>query len=228
MSEENNTPETENEDIAPQAPDELTMLKERAKLMGIKFSNNITAETLRKKIADKLEGETENQNADDSEEAEAPAPLVDPNPVADAENTKEATSEVQAKPLTKAEQKQLERQKLIKDSMKLVRLRIMNLNPNKKDLHGEIFTVANEVLGTVKKYIPYGEATENGYHVPYVLYEQLKERKFLNIQTSKKAGQISVKTGWVPEFALEVLPPLTKEELARLAAAQAAAGGTGD
>ena len=35
-----------------QAVDELTFLKERAKVMGIPFSNNISLETLRKRIAD--------------------------------------------------------------------------------------------------------------------------------------------------------------------------------
>jgi hypothetical protein len=33
-----------------------------------------------------------------------------------------------------------------------------------------------------------------------------------------------VQTNWAKEFSLEVLPPLTQEELDRLAAAQIAAG----
>ena len=118
------------------------------------------------------------------------------------------------------------RQRMQVEEMKLVRLRIANLNPDKKDLHGEIFTVANKFLGTVRKFIPYGEATDNGYHVPYVLYKQLVARKFLQVRVVQQpGGQTEVQTKWVPEFALEVLEPLTQDELNRLANKQAAAAG---
>ena len=112
--------------------------------------------------------------------------------------------------------------------MRLVRLRITNMDPKKKDLPGEILTVANDYLGTVRKFIPFGEVTDNGYHVPYCLYMMMKERRFLNIRTTKKNGQIQVSSGWATEFAFEELPPLTQHELDRLAAAQAAAGGISD
>src|SRR5690606_16593664 len=42
----------------PAKPDELTLLKQRAKTMGIIFSNNIGLETLKEKIAEK-QAETE-------------------------------------------------------------------------------------------------------------------------------------------------------------------------
>lgn len=114
------------------------------------------------------------------------------------------------------------------EQLRLVRLRITNLNPSKAQLHGEIFTVANRYIGNVKKFIPYGEATDNGYHVPWVIYEQLKEREFLQTKTRPgrtNAGQIILDQKWVKEFALEVLDPLTPQELASLAAQQAAARG---
>ena len=112
--------------------------------------------------------------------------------------------------------------------MILIRCRIANLNPSKRDLRGEIFTVANKYVGTVRKFIPYGEATDNGYHIPHIIYEQLKTRKFLQVNTrnDRSAGnQIVVDQRWVPEFSIEVLPQLTQEELDKLAASQAAAGG---
>ena len=71
----------------------------------------------------------------------------------------------------------------------------------------------------------YGEDTDNGYHVENIIYQQLKARKFQSITTKSVKGQIQVSTRWVPEFALEVMTPLTKEELKDLAASQAAAGG---
>lgn len=181
-------------------PDELAVLKERAKMMGIAFSNNISVETLRARIAAKMEGQ--------------------PDPAT-------PHAEPQANPLvgdTPGEKTLTLRERLVRDEMKLVRLRITNLDPKKKDLPGEIFTLANRYLGTVRKYIPYGEVTDNGYHVPYCIYKELESRRFLNIRVVKKGGREHVETSWAKEFALEVLPQLTKEELARLATAQAAAG----
>lgn len=137
-------------------------------------------------------------------------------------------TEETAAPKTEQQKKAELRKKMRDEQMALVRLRIANLNPSKRDLRGEIFTVANKYVGTVRKFIPYGEATDNGYHVPKILYEQLKSRKFLQVNTrnDRNAGnQIVVDQRWVPEFSLEVLPQLTQEELNKLAASQSAAGG---
>lgn len=192
-----------------QMPDEMTMLKQRATMMGIPFSNNIGIETLRQKIADKMSS-TSNPPSDDISEI----PSTDVPSLND--------------PANPTPKKETLRQRLTRENMRLVRLRITNMDPKKKDLPGEIFTVANNFLGTVSKFIPYGEITEDGYHVPYILYKNLKTRKFLNIRTfkDKKNGNvIKVEQNWALEFALEVLPPLTKDELARLGTAQLAAGG---
>jgi hypothetical protein len=114
-----------------------------------------------------------------------------------------------------------------KNALKLVRVRIANMDPKKKDLPGEVLSVANRYIGTVKKYIPYtAEQTENGYHIPQVLYDELDSRRYLHIRTFKdrQTGQQRQETSWQKEFALEVLPPLTIQELAELKAAQQARG----
>lgn len=190
------------------AVDELTLLKERAKQMGIPFSNNISLETLRKRIADKMEGKDEpevNPLAGDSEIAAITA----------------APKKLDAKQNALALRKQMHR-----EQMKLVRVRITNMDPKKKDLPGEIWTVANEYLGNVRKMIPYGEQTDDGFHIPYCLFRLLQSKRFLHIRTVKDhvTGLERQEKQWVKEFSLDVLPDLTKEELARLAAAQAAAG----
>ena len=190
------------------AVDELTLLKERAKQMGIPFSNNISLETLRKRIADKMEGKDEpevNPLAGDSEIAAITA----------------APKKLDAKQNALALRKLMQR-----EQMKLVRVRITNMDPKKKDLPGEIWTVSNEYLGNVRKMIPYGEQTDDGFHIPYCLFRQLQSKRFLHIRTVKDrvTGLERQEKQWVKEFSLDVLPDLTKEELARLAAAQAAAG----
>lgn len=114
------------------------------------------------------------------------------------------------------------RERLYKENMRLIRCRIVNLNPQKRDLHGEIYTVANDVLGKVSKYVPWDEAGES-YHLPYCIYKNLLKRKFLQIKIKKQRnGREIIEQQWVPEFNIEVLPPLTKEELEELAAQQRA------
>ena len=186
-------------------PSELEVLKQRATLMNIKFSNNISVEKLREKIEAA-------QSATDEEE-----------PVVEVATTNPLSQEAPVvKTMTLG-------QKIRQEQLRLVRVRIQNLDPKKKDLPGEIITVANEYMGTVRKYVPFGEATDNGYHIPYCIYEFLKNRKFVNITTKKgKNGQLQVSHADVREFSIEVLPQLTQEELNRLGQAQIAAGSLND
>lgn len=198
MSDEINT-----EDLELQV-DELAVLKQRARLMGITFSPNIGLAALKAKVNEKM-----NEEDKPAEKAE---PSV--NPLGE-------TPVDPDKPETPAQI----RKRIQKKALKLVRCRITNLDPKKKDLPGEIITVANEYLGTVRKFVPFGEQTDDGYHLPQCLFDLLQERKFLNIRTVKGPnGTPMVKHEYVREFALEVLPPLTQAELDKLAAAQAAAG----
>lgn len=180
------------------------LLMQRARMMGLSFSNNIATDKLSKMINDKMEGV-----------------LPEPEEKADALNPL-AGDEAGKVP---AKKKSL-RQEIHDKQMRLVRVRITCMDPKKKDLPGEIFTVANEYLGTVRKYIPFGEQTDDGYHVPYCLYRMLEKRQFLNIRTvkDKRTGTTRVVTNWAKEFALEILPQLTPAEIQDLKIAQLAAG----
>lgn len=191
-----------------QAVDELTLLKERAKVMGIPFSNNISLETLRKRVADKMEGK--------DEAPEVNALTGDP----------EIAQAMAAKPLNQKANAVALRKLLYAKHMRLVRVRVTNMDPKKKDLPGEIWTVANEYLGTVRKFVPYGEQTDDGFHIPYCLYRLLDSKRFLHIRDVKDrtTGIVRQDKVWAKEFSLDVLPTLTQGELDRLAAAQAAAG----
>lgn len=194
----------ENTESQENMPTELQVLKARADAMGIKYSNSIGLETLRKKIEDKMNGTEEGD--------ETQANVAGPNPL-----VTESEPVFTGKKLTLT-------QYLKQEAEKLVRIRITCMDPKKADLPGEFFTVANEHLGTVRKYVPFGEATANGYHVPKCIYDVLKEREFLHIQTRTVNGQIETKTRYIKEFAIEVLPQLTKAELAELATDQRATG----
>ena len=125
-------------------------------------------------------------------------------------------------PVSDYDNEQKLRQKIQSEQMALVRCRIFNLNPSKTDVPGEFVTVANRYLGTVRKYIPFGEQTQEGYHIPKVLFDDLRGRQFQQITTKKIKGQVVQKSRMVPEYSLEVLPPLKKSELEDLAVRQAA------
>lgn len=167
------------------ASEEFQLLKERADMLGIKYSNNIGLDTLRAKVNEKLEEgslKTEKENA-----------------------------------------RVALRKKIQAEQMKLVRIRLTLMNPQKKGWRGEIFTVANSVLGTVRKFVPYSpKFYTHGYHVPYCIYTMLKEKTFLDISTEEHGAETEVHKAFVPEFSIEVLPELTPEELQELAKEQAA------
>ena len=140
MSEDNPLAEAEQ-------PTELDVLKARAKMVGVTFSNNISVDTLREKIRAKLAGESTD---------EAPQPTVEVNALS-PENTPTAKTPTL-------------REYMASEQLKLVRLRITNLDPKKKDIPGEIITVANEYLGTVRKYVPFGEVTDSGIELFLALH----------------------------------------------------------
>lgn len=187
--------------------DELTLLKAQAKTMGIN-PGNMGLDALKKKIKAKLDGEESSEDASEAKPGDA---------------AEEKTTTDVVKPTTKAKTQSL-RQKYKLEQMKLVRVRISNMDPKDANLSGQIYTVANEFLGTVTKFVPFGEASENGYHIPYCLYQFLKGMMFTQIRVTRKNGQMNVETKDVRKFSLEVLPPLTSAELNRLKASQLASG----
>lgn len=183
--------------VTAQEREERKALRAQLLKLGINSSPNASVHTLRAKLA---QAQSQTDPKEDSVAASPATPSPTPLP-----------SQVSA----------LEKAK--KDALKLVRLRIQNVNPAKADLHGEIFTFANEVIGKVSKYIPYDEAGES-YHVPNCIYKMLKSKKFLNVKTytDKATGRIVINQSWLDEFALEKLPPLTPQELKDLALKQKA------
>lgn len=174
--------------------DELTLLKRRADKLGVTYSNNIGLETLKERVAKAMEG---NKEPEAEEEVKADS--------------------VQSMVELRAEKR--------KEAMKLIRIRYTNMNSRKKDVPGEFFTVANGIVGTIKRYIPYGEAAENGWHVENAIYKMMKRRTFTTTVTKRddkgRPYNTSVER---KEFAIEVLDPLTKEELDQLAKDQRASG----
>lgn len=106
-------------------PDELTVLKARADLLGITYHPSIGLDKLRAKVAGAVE--------DKPEEAD---PAV-------AGNNLPEESEGQT------------RARLRQEANELIRVRVSCMNPDKKEWDGEIFTTGNSVVGTFSKFVPF-------------------------------------------------------------------------
>ncbi len=113
------------------------------------------------------------------------------------------------------------RDEALKEATKLVRIRVANMNPNKRSHAGEIFTAGNSSVGTHKKYVPF----DTEWHVPNIILKMIQRRK-VQIFSRRKVDGKEITTGkMVPEFAVEVLPPLSEAELKQLALEQARRSG---
>lgn len=178
---------------------EFEALKERATKLGLKFHPNIGEEKLREKVKEFMEKEA----AEEKEEKSVEEEPVAPKPETDAEF----------------------RRRKKKEAAALVRVRITCMNPNKREWEGEFFIAANSVVGTFAKYVPFN--TE--WHVPQIILNQIQQRKCQVFYTALDGRGNKIRKGkLVPEFSIEILPPLTKKELHDLAQRQAMANGTAE
>lgn len=178
----------------PLVQDELAVLKARADLLGIKYHPSISLEKLREKV---------NASITPDEPEETP---TDPD-----------SSAITFEPETP----NAKRLRMKREATKLVRVRVTCMNPIKKEWDGEIFTVGNNAVGSIKKYVPFN--AEDGWHVPQMILQMMQERMCQIFVTVTDDRGNKVRRGkQIREFAIEYLPQLTKAELAELAARQAA------
>ena len=174
--------------------DELVTLKARADLMGVQYHPSIGVDKLREKLNSALTGKPQEPEKSEMIAVTSPA------------------AETEAQML----------QRMRDEQLALVRIRITCMNPNKTEWQGELFTVGNSLIGTVTKFVPFN--ADDGWHVPKILLEFMQERQCQVFVTAKTKNGVSIRQGkLIKEFAIEILPPLTKEELQDLAQRQAMA-----
>lgn len=179
------------------APSELDLLKERAKQLGITHHPSIGLEKLREKVN---------------------AHLADKPP--ETATAYADTATMNQAPVAKEETELEKASRLRREASKLIRVIVTCRNPNKSEWEGEIFTTGNSYVGSIKKYVPFNN--ENGWHVPVMIYNMMKERKCQIFVNGKNGRGEAIKIPKeIPEFAIEVLDPLTPAELDELARQQA-------
>jgi hypothetical protein len=115
------------------------------------------------------------------------------------------------------------RVELKRECSELVRVRIACMDPSKKEYTSEIFCTGNRVVGTFKECVPF----DVEWHVPKIVLKMIK-RKMTQVFVSKKdeRGRQIRESKLIRAYSVEVLEPLTKQELADLAQRQAMAKGT--
>lgn len=229
---------------APPAVSELDTLKARADQVGLTYHPSIGVESLRKKINDFLTGEVEQADPEPASADQALAAAMSAPAAAAPVQAHRATTLVETpapfaaptgryvSPKAIADEKQLPRQegeslqeyRLRKrnHAMALIRVNVTCMNPFKREWDGEIFTTGNALVGSVSKYVPFN--SEDGWHVPRILYNFLRDRECQIFVTVTDNRQNKVRKGkMIKEFNLEVLEPLTPQELQELKERQALA-----
>lgn len=201
---------------------DIETLRAQATHLGITFSGNTGADTLEKKIA-AHHNDASIALLGDNE----PLPEIVPTKKPAFKAGPPSLAELQTMNVRDIDPKDqvLIRKVVRAKALILRRVRITNLDPNDAELQGAVVTVMNKYTGKVSKFVPFGDGSENGYHIPQIILNQLITQKFV-LRKQKKGGQFGVKTyktTMIPKFNIEILPDLTKEELNALAMRQAAA-----
>jgi DNA-dependent RNA polymerase auxiliary subunit epsilon len=111
------------------------------------------------------------------------------------------------------------------DPLALVRVYISCHNPAKSTWEGDLWSVGNKNIGTIRKFVPF----DREWHVPRIILDMMKEKKFQQFYTVKdKRGNPIRKGRLAKEYNIEYLDPLSEKELKELAQRQAMASGDAD
>lgn len=238
MSDQEKTAEElalEQEQAQALAAQELEELKTKAAALNLSYHPSISAAKLREKITAYLAlqnnpAATPAAPSDDAAvgegaDADAPAQVTDGAVEAAVQTNSKGEEETVFAPVENEVQK---RRRIRNEQLKLVRIRVQCMNPNKKEWPGEIFTVGNTAVGTIKKFVPFNTGSDDveGYHVPQMILTMMQQRECQVFFTKKSKNGVKVRQGrMIKEFAIEVLPDLSEQELRELARRQAVAAG---
>jgi hypothetical protein len=105
--------------------------------------------------------------------------------------------------------------RLRKEATRLVRAKVVCMNPTKQGWEGEIIQAGNSVIGMVQEFVPFN--APNGWHISQIVLNALKERKCQIFVTERnERGIEESKSVEIDEFNVTELPPLTVEDIQRM------------
>ena len=217
---------------------EKEQLLERAKALGLEFAKNAKADTIKKAIAQAEKSTEDDLLIVDSEEANNGPKETEIRAQLELEYREKLAAEVE-KITANAECKIATssgdggiimagqaKLKARKEAFALKRVIVSQKDPMKQNWEGEIVTVSNDVVGDVRKYIPFN--IDEGYHVPQMILNAL-ESKQATVFINKRVNGQNVQTAkLIKAYGIEYLEPLTVEELSELASDQSARNSIGN
>ncbi len=198
---------------------ELDKLKAQAKEMGLKHHPAMGVSKLQNLIDSALAGETK------PEDKVKPVQTLSVTEITELQELrlyKQAQdAKAKTKPVETEGQLRIRQQREMKA---LVRIRMNNMNPNKKEWDGEMYTVSNAVIGTIKRFVPFNN--DEGWHVERFILNHLQEKECQIFYNKKDDRGNKTRHGkMIKELAIEILDPLNAKELKELAQRQAMARG---
>lgn len=126
----------------------------------------------------------------------------------------QATATVVVPELTENERLDAER----KRAEKLVRVVVVPQNPTEAKLNGVMISVGNNVIGTIRRFVPFNVV----WHIEQIIYDHLIMKQYQTFYVTKQQGREITRARYVPAYAVNVLPSLTQAELDALAQDQTA------
>ncbi len=105
-----------------------------------------------------------------------------------------------------------------KQAEKLVRVIVVPQNPLEAKLNGVLISVGNNVIGTIRRFVPFNVP----WHIEQVIYDHLVTKQYQTFYVVKQQGREITRSRYVPAYAVNSLPSLTQEELNTLAKEQSA------
>lgn len=220
-------------------------LREIATFVDVTFSGNTGMETLKTKLVNRITALIEEDSVDEEDLESEEETAVDPvmaallaqNAAQDSDEDvhveqvkpKYTTSELLEMDAAKVKDPVLRRQAIKAQALRLRRVRITNVDPADAVVPSTMVTLYSKYTGKVSKLIPHdSEFYENGYHIPQIIYDELKTRTFNMRKEVKRAGSSfgikEYKTVQMKKFIIEDLPDLTPAQLKNLAASQEGRG----
>ena len=105
------------------------------------------------------------------------------------------------------------------DYMRLVRVTVTPMDVSKRDYPGEAFSVSNEKMATLRRFVPFGVET----HVEEILLNVIKDKQCMQLVEDSNAKVKGTKRKrLIPAYGVVELAPLTSEQLEDLAKSQRA------
>ena len=203
--------------------DEATLIKQRLDLMGVKYHHKAGLDKLKSLLNAELSDEVpeglveEDQGLDKKDLSDLETQLATKE-TAETKRLKSTGKIKVVNPNAKMSANQ-RREELRKEAMKLIRVRVVPMDPQLKD-HSGCWGCASNAFAEVRKFVQFNVP----WYVPKIVYNALKEQQYQAFRKVKTAKGVDRKAFLNPKFNIQILPDISMEEVKEIQNAQLARG----